>query len=149
MQQSAGQPVPWLPKTHVVVPVDFSDESMKAVDTALELVESPSRVHVIHVLPILAATEPGVIWDTVDDDSRQDHAEEALRRRLADEHYAGIDIVISIGNPGQEIAAFAESTQAELIVMPSHGRTGFSRLLIGSVAERVVRLAHCPVLVLK
>jgi nucleotide-binding universal stress UspA family protein len=141
--------MPWLPKTHVVVPIDFSDESIKAVDTALQLVDSPSRVHVIHVLPILAATEPGVIWDTVDDIGRKDHAEEALQQRLADERYAGIDIVVTIGDPGEEIAGFAESTQAELIVMPSHGRTGISRLLIGSVAERVVRLAHCPVLVLK
>ncbi|MDH3718154.1 MAG: universal stress protein [Planctomycetota bacterium] len=141
--------MPWLPKTHVVVPIDFSDDSIKAVDTALELVDSPARVHVIHVLPILAATEPGVIWDTVDDTGRKEHAEEALQQRLADERYAGIDIVVSIGDPGEEITGFAESTQAELIIMPSHGRTGISRLLIGSVAERVVRLAHCPVLVLK
>ncbi len=119
------------------------------MDTALELVESPSQVHVIHVLPILTATEPGVIWDTVDDASRKEHAEQALHQRLAGQRYAGIDIVVAIGNPGEEITGFAESGQAELIVMPSHGRTGISRLLIGSVAERVMRLAHCPVLVLK
>ncbi|NIL97217.1 MAG: universal stress protein [Planctomycetales bacterium] len=141
--------MPWLPKTHVVVPVDFSDESIQAVDTALELVESPARVHAIHVLPILAATEPGVIWDTVDDAGRKEHAEQALQQRLAGERYAGIDIVVTIGDPGEEISDFAQSIQAELIVMPSHGRTGISRLLIGSVAERVMRLAHCPVLVLK
>lgn len=141
--------MPWLPKTHVVVPIDFSEDSIKAIDTALELVESPSRIHVIHVLPVLAATEPGVIWDTIDDAGRKEHAEDALRKRLADEQYAGVDIAVAIGDPGNEIASFAKSCQAETIVMPSHGRTGVSRLLIGSVAERVVRLAHCPVLVLK
>ena len=46
-------------------------------------------------------------------------------------------------------ASFAQEKHAELIVIPSHGRTGITRLLIGSVAERVVRLAHCPVLVLR
>jgi nucleotide-binding universal stress UspA family protein len=139
----------WLPKTHVVVPVDFSDESFVAVDMALELVESPSQVHTLHVLPVLAVTEPGVIWDTIDDQSRREHAEEALRDKLSDEKYSGIDVVIAIGDPGEEIAEFAQSNGAELIVMPSHGRTGVSRLLIGSVAERVVRLSHCPVLVLR
>ena len=139
----------WLPKSNVVVPVDFSDESLAAVDTALELVESPTRVHVIHVLPHLAPTEPGVIWDTIDDASRQDHAEDALRDRLSVEKYSGIDVVVAIGNPGEEITDFASSINADLIVMPSHGRTGIKRLLIGSVAERVIRLAHCPVLVLR
>jgi nucleotide-binding universal stress UspA family protein len=56
---------------------------------------------------------------------------------------------VRFGDPGREIAAHAEELHAELIVMPSHGRTGLSRLFIGSVAERVVRLAHCPVLILK
>jgi nucleotide-binding universal stress UspA family protein len=139
----------WLPKNSIVVPVDFSDESVAAIETALELVENPSRIHVIHVLPVLAPTEPGVIWDTIDDASRIEHAEEALQKRLSDERFAGIDIAVAIGNPGEEVSNFAESKRAELIVMPSHGRTGIQRLLIGSVAERVVRLAHCPVLVLR
>ena len=139
----------WLPKSNVVVPVDFSSESMAAIDAALELVESPTKIHVIHVLPPLPATEPGVIWDTVDDVSRQDHVEDALRNRLSDENYAGIDIAVAIGDPGEEIVDFAQSVNADVIVLPSHGRTGIKRLLIGSVAERVVRLAQCPVLVLK
>ena len=63
--------------------------------------------------------------------------------------FAQVDFHVRFGDPGREIAAFAESQHADLIVMPSHGRTGLSRILIGSVAERVVRLAHCPVLILK
>ncbi|MEK6248812.1 MAG: universal stress protein, partial [Planctomycetales bacterium] len=133
----------------VVVPVDFSDESIAAIATALELVESVKGVHVIHVLPHLAATEPGVVWDTVDDSSRMDHAEDALRAKLNRDEYQEIDIAVAIGDPGHEIIKFASSLNAELIVLPSHGRTGIKRLLIGSVAERVMRLAECPVLVLK
>ena len=139
----------WLPKTHVVVPIDFSDESIAAIDTALEMVESASRVHLIHVLAEMSAAEPGVVWEMVNDDTRMDHAEDALRSRLKDDKYEGIDVAVTIGDPGHEIADYAASTNAELIVLPSHGRTGLTRLLIGSVAERVVRLAHCPVLVLR
>lgn len=139
----------WLPKRNVVVPCDFSDLSIGAVDTALEMVQSPTNLHVIHVLPELAVGEPGVVWGTVDDDSRREHALEAMRKTFADEKYSGLDFIAVVGDAGHEIIDYAESTDAELIVMPSHGRRGIARLLIGSVAERVVRMAHCPVLVLR
>ena len=139
----------WLPKKNIVVPIDFSDDSLSAVDTALELVGNAASVHVIHVLPLLTVADPGVVWEPVDDESRRSHAEDALRQRLSDERYRGVKVEVTIGDPGHEIADYAQEQHAELIVMPSHGRTGIRRLLIGSVAERVVRLAHCPVLVLK
>jgi nucleotide-binding universal stress UspA family protein len=72
-----------------------------------------------------------------------------LRQRLSSSRYAGIHVTVAIGDAGHEIVALAEKVHADLLVMPSHGRTGLKRLLIGSVAERVVRLAHCPVLVLR
>jgi len=140
--------MPWLPKKCVVVPVDFSDESFVALDTALELA-APASVHIVYVLPVLDPAEPGVIWTTVDNSSRTRHAEDAMRERLADEKHQGVSIEVRFGDPGSEIAHFAQEKNAELIVLPSHGRTGLSRLLIGSVAEKVVRLAHCPVLVLR
>lgn len=139
----------WLPKKTIVVPFDFSDQSTAAVDVALQMVTEPGHVHVVHVVPELVPTEPGVIWSTVDDQSREDHAKEAIRARLGSPNQLGVEIHAEIGDPGRAIADFAEAIEADLIVMPSHGRTGISRLLIGSVAERVVRLAHCPVLVLR
>ena len=141
--------MPWLPKQSVVVPIDFSDESFAALDTAVQLVASPANLHVIHVLPRMETTEPGFIWGMVDDDARRKHARDALHERLVQHDVVGANIVVAIGDPGREIPDFAESLHAELIVLPSHGRTGISRLLIGSVAERVVRRAHCPVLVLR
>ena len=69
--------------------------------------------------------------------------------RFAQTPFEKVDFQVRFGDPGREIAALAEELHAELNVMPSHGRTGLSRLFIGSVAERVVRLAHCPVLILK
>lgn len=141
--------MPWLPKSAVVVPVDFSQESLTAVATALELVASPAHVHVVHVLPALEPTEPGVIWSTIDNTGRLHHAEQALRERLDNVQAGGAKVAARIGDPGREIADFAAEVNAELIVLPSHGRTGLSRMLLGSTAERVVRLSHCPVLVLR
>jgi nucleotide-binding universal stress UspA family protein len=139
----------WLPKECVVVPVDFSAESFAAVDVALTMVTQPAHVHVIHVLAELVATEPGVIWEVIDEEGRRDHALEALCAKLADDRYKGIEICVEFGDPGHRVAEFAAKISADLIVLPSHGRTGLARLMIGSVAERVVRLSHCPVLVLR
>lgn len=139
----------WLPKKKVVVPVDFSAASLQALEAALELVADASHLHAIHVLPMLEPADPGVIWNTVDNLSRVHHAEQALREKLTDPKWKNMQVKISFGDPGHEIADFAQALSAELIVLPSHGRTGITRILLGSVAERVVRLAHCPVLVLK
>jgi nucleotide-binding universal stress UspA family protein len=139
----------WLPKKSVVVPVDFSEESFAAVDLALQLVDTPAGVHVVHVLAEIVATEPGVVWEVVDDQSRREHAEAALGERLSDAKYKGIRVHIEFGDPGHQIADFAAKVGAQLVVLPSHGRRGLARLMIGSVAERVVRLCHCPVLVLR
>ena len=56
---------------------------------------------------------------------------------------------MAIGTPGLEILDYAQEKKVELIVIPSHGHTGIGRFLLGSVAERVVRYSHCPVLVLR
>lgn len=141
--------MPWLPKEKVVVPIDYSDESFQALDTALDLVEGPGHVHVIHVLPDLSLEEFGVAWEAIEDQTRIGEAEKALGKRLADSKYEGLNVKIAVGSPAEEIAAFCQELGADLIVMPSHGRTGLKHLLLGSVAERVTRLAHCPVLVLR
>lgn len=137
----------WWPKKNVVVPVDFSDESFAALDQALEMVDDPSHLQVVHVLADLSANEPGIVWGVVDKASRIQHVMKTFAERLTDEKYTGVNIKVVLGDPGHEIAEFAQQIGADLIVMPSHGRTGLKRLLIGSVAERVVRLAHCPILI--
>jgi len=133
----------------IVAPVDFSDESLAALGTAVDIASSPSDVHVVHVIPQLNVAEPGVIWQEIDDGTRSQHAAEALRKELSDEKYSQVHIHVEVGDPGHRVADFANRISADLIVMPSHGRTGLSHMLVGSVAERVVRLSHCPVLVLR
>lgn len=139
----------WLPKTTIVVPIDFSEHSLAALETSLGMVKDASAIHAVHVLPMLLVVEPGMTWGGVDDDIRRQEALAALTQRTSDPRFAGLHRQIRIGDPGHEIVALAEKLNADLIVMPSHGRTGLKHLLIGSVAERVIRLAHCPVLVMR
>lgn len=137
------------PKKSVVVPVDFSDESMAAVDVGLELVDQPSHLTVIHVQSDVTFAELAELWDTSEDSERTVKAEEALASRFPGEKYKDVQFVVAMGDPGTVIVDRAKKNDAELIVMPSHGRTGLTHLLIGSVAERVTRLADCPVLILR
>jgi len=133
----------------IVAPVDFSDESLASLDTAVDIANRPSDVHVVHVIPEINFADPGVIWQEIDDNGRKQDAEQELRKRLSDGKYSQVQIHIEVGNPGHCVADFAKQIGADLIVMPSHGRTGLAHVLLGSVAERVVRLSHCPVLVLR
>lgn len=136
----------------VLAPTDFSDQSCKAVEVALAMVDRPEQLTVLHVatpLSAFAAGDPAVIWETVSDESRSEHLQQELRNRFSEEKFDAIRLEVLFGSPAEEIAKYAEKDQTELIVLPSRGRTGLARLMIGSVAERVVRLAHCPVLVLR
>ena len=94
-------------------------------------------------------TSPASVWGVVNKISRIQHVKQAFAQRLTDEKYKGVKIEVLLGDAGHEIVDYAKDIGADLIVLPSHGRTGLKRLLIGSVAERVARLAHCPVLILR
>lgn len=133
----------------LVVPIDFSDLSYAALESALEIAEESTEVHVIHVLAELSTMEPGNLYGTLSDDERIASTEEFLRKKLADEKYKNVTVHAVVGDAGREITAFAQRESADLIVIPSHGYGFFKHLLLGSVAERVIRLAHCPVLVLR
>jgi nucleotide-binding universal stress UspA family protein len=141
--------MPWFPKQRVVVPIDFSDESFAALDVGLQLVEMPNQVSIVHVIQDITPLEAGEVWGVVDPMARIENARNALRQRLSAEKYSSVLLEVILGDPAHGIAEFAQQTGAQLIVIPSHGRRGLTRLLMGSTAERVVRLAHCPVLVLR
>jgi len=137
------------PVQKVLVPIDYSDPSIAAVDVALQFVTSARQVHLVHVLPLLTDYEAAVVWSDTADGLRKDKSAGILQERFPDAKYDGLQVEVRFGDPGHEITDYAGEIGADLIVLPSHGRRGISHLLIGSVAERVVRLAHCPVLVLK
>lgn len=141
--------MPWLPKKLVVVPYDFSDDARDAIDTALQLVASPADVRIVYAMQDLSPLEMGEMWTSVDDQVRRDHALKAMREKLTDPKLSQIPLEVVFGDPGHAVTQYASDAKADLIVLPSHGRTGIGRLLIGSVAERIIRYAHCPVLVLR
>lgn len=139
----------FLPRRRIVAPIDFSERSLEAIEVALEIAGSEGTVFAVHVLPEIGPTDPGVVWHPVDDEARRRNAREALGKKLADPRFQPVRCEVRVGDAGHELAHFAQESGADLVVISSHGRTGFKRLLIGSVAERVVRLCHCPVLVLR
>jgi nucleotide-binding universal stress UspA family protein len=132
----------------VVAPVDFSDAADQGVQTAIELSGDPTRVTIVHVTTPVIIVEP-VAYDILDDEERCNQLEVALKKRYSASNYQGVKFAVRVGDPGIEIVKVAESLNAGLIVMPSHGRTGLAHLLLGSVAERVVRTANRPVLILR
>jgi nucleotide-binding universal stress UspA family protein len=139
----------WLPKKLVVVPYDFSTEALEAVEAALNFVSDPHQVRVVYALQDLAPLEMAETWTNFDVNIRREHALKAMREKLADPRYADMQLDVVLGDAGHAIPNYASELGAELIVLTSHGYTGLKRLLIGSVAERIVRYAHCPVLVLR
>lgn len=141
--------MPWSTDQPILVPFDFSEHSLAAVAQAIELAVDPLQIHVLHVIPYLVPTEPGVVWGTIDDEHRIEHAIKELAKVLPEKKYGKLCLDVMIGDPGHVSVDRAEELGAAVIVMGSHGRTGLSRLFLGSVAERITRLAHCPVLVVK
>ena len=133
----------------VVVPIDFSSASASAINIALEIVENPSQLYLIHVMLPLETMSPGVLLGDVTDVSRTAKVTTALKN-LAETHKAAdAHLAVTIGTPGLEIADYAKREKADLIIIPSHGYHGLKRLFLGSVAERVLRHAPCRVLVLR
>ena len=132
----------------VLVPIDFSEPSFEALKEALTLVDSPSHVHAIHVLADLSG-EADIIREAMDVKGREDCAMTALSGKLAAIGAEGVQPIVRSGDPGEVITEVARELGCDLIVMPSRGRRGVSRILLGSVAERVLRLARCPVLVIR
>jgi len=140
----------------ILCPVDFSDSAEHAMRYAAGLAGTfNAELTLVHVIAPVVSALPG---ETALPDTLQADIEEltaACRERL--EHLAaqltseGLTVRQQVlnGVPFVEIVRYARDAASELIVMGTHGRTGLGHLLIGSVAERVVRRAPCPVLTVK
>ncbi|MCA9213057.1 MAG: universal stress protein [Planctomycetales bacterium] len=139
----------WFNNKRILVPFDFSDACLDAIGVAKALAVDTSDIHVIHVLENLPATSPLSIWDPEADEHRKETARKAIKDKLADLDISNVHLDVSIGNPARVVADLAKDIECGLIIIPSNSRSTIERFLIGSVAERVVRLAPCPVLVLK
>ncbi len=140
------------PKQTVIVPIDFSDSSAESVREALRCAASPEGVHVLHVVFDLEPVAPYGYWNFEQPEwfvPRFENAKKHLEEFIRDNKFDGVTSVILRGDAGREIVEYAEQQGADLIVIPSHGYHGVTRVLLGSTAERVIRHAHCPVFVLR
>lgn len=130
----------------VVVPVDLEAPQKEALATAVGAVAPNGEVHVVYVLKPM---EPALMLQ-IPEARRIASARENLQSWIAalDQRPASHTIHVAVGDPAQEVVAYAASVGADLIVLPSHKRRGLVRAFVGSVANRIVRLAEMPVVVL-
>ena len=131
----------------ILHPTDFSEHSRAATELACALARDyGARLYVLHVLPLTLAYGEGFAPPA-------ESPLEEIKLRLDQVGAAAPGVRIERrlfeGRPATEILSLARAMPCDLIVMGTHGRTGLGRLLMGSVAEEIVRKAPCPVLTVK
>jgi len=134
----------------VLVPTDYSEDSLCAIRVAKSIAGEDSDVTVIYVAQDFDLTLHPLTWTSGPmPDYQQDRLMAALRKWSEEHDLGNVNLVVKIGDPGMRVCEYSEEMKIRLIVVPSHGRHGISRLLLGSVAERIIRHCHCSVLVLR
>ncbi len=138
----------------LLCPVDFSDVSKNAFQIAIDLaVLFKADLHVIHVFQMPASTIPEGIYDIPDDmeDKVKSHFSKKLDEFIKNHSTPEINITTGsyAGFPHVEIIKYVNEANADMIVMGTHGRTGLSHVLLGSVTERVIRTSDIPVLTVR
>jgi len=137
-----------LPFRKILSPIDFGENSLAALEVAANFARQASAtVIVLNVVSLIVTADevPAEIYR-----DQESEAKEKLKGIVAS-HLEGIEtqIVVRIGDPAKIIVQCAESLAADVVVMATHGRTGISRVLMGSVTERVLRDSPCPVLTVR
>ena len=163
--------------THLLVPTDFSAPANDALRYAIEEAGlHNAKLTVLHVLPadtqtdvhyVTGAPAPGpqggfdllaggrvggsvpVSQPEIVRRDRSAEAQTQLRDLVANAFQGAWNVEVALGHPADTIVRVAQDRGVDLIVMATHGRTGLQHVLLGSVAEKVVRLAPCPVLTIK
>jgi nucleotide-binding universal stress UspA family protein len=137
---------------HILVPTDFSAYADQALDYAIAFAQALQArltlLHVFHLSPLsVGDMPPAVLSATLQE--METSAQQRMQATLARVHHGGLqaDSAIIEGIPLQTILDTAHARGVDLIIMGTHGRTGLTHAFMGSVAEKVVRLAPCPVLV--
>ncbi|MCK5433152.1 MAG: universal stress protein [Gammaproteobacteria bacterium] len=138
----------------LLCPVDFSDISKNAFQIAIDLaVLFKADLHVMHVFQMPASAIPEGIYDIPDDmeDKVKSHFSKKLDEFIKNHPTPEINITTGsyAGFPHVEIIKYANEANADMIVMGTHGRTGLSHVLLGSVTERVIRTSDIPVLTVR
>lgn len=133
----------------ILSPVQFDDNSMAALSVAKELALTyGATVYVMYVVPIILVPGEGYIVYSLEE--QEQNAKKALAE-MAQQRLSGVkyEILTKIGEIAKSVLDVAHEIRADLIVMATHGRTGIPHFFLGSVTEKVVREAQCPVLTVR
>jgi nucleotide-binding universal stress UspA family protein len=137
----------------ILVPIDFSDCSKKALQYALPLAKQhlAALTLLFVVPPAYGAGEYGGIDYAQLETSMREGGEKELTKLVVDVVCGEVPTgtLVRVGSPSREIIEVARTLPADLIVISTHGRTGFQHVFLGSVAEHVVQRAPCPVFVVR
>jgi len=141
-----------LPIKKILCPTDFSEPSYEAIKTAGELAfhfgSELCLLHVVSPIPVIPMGGGTVFNVPLYEQELEAFSKRSLEEIINQMEWRGMKVrlIVLRGNPADEIVRIAEEEMVELIVIATRGRTGFDRIIFGSVAEKVVRSAPCPVL---
>jgi universal stress protein A len=139
----------------ILCPVDFSEPSLFGLDQAIELARQfQSELEILYVLPVLPPQpmDPNYEFSVPEFEGiLHKEAEEKLGALLKEKIPAGIRAKATLGHghAAKEIVRVAGESKADLVVIATHGHSGWHHLLLGSVAEKVIRHAPCPVFIVR
>ena len=140
---------------HILVPIDLGEPSMRALKHAIAIAESYSASLVLlHVVRTPSADDPAALYLPLPETYINAVVSDAQKRldevlAPADRERLRAKAIVKVGDPLRQIVEYAQGESVDLIVMGTHGRSGVAHLFLGSVAERVVRTAPCPVLTVR
>lgn len=138
----------------ILCPIDFSETSRHALEHAMAMAGwYDSQITALHVIHVPLFPQPPILFaeganNELRSAQERQSREEELRAWLEPAHRAGVktDVIVDEGDTATRIVEHANSPQIDLVVMGTHGLSGFERFILGSVAERVLRKASCPVM---
>jgi universal stress protein A len=138
------------PFKRILAPVDFDPSSLMALDIAAKLAQqNDGTVSVLHIVPV--DIDVSGMPQYVDLIKRQENIDREKLTAIVKQHLTDVkwEVLDEMGPPAEVIVAVATRLPADLIVMVTHGRRGLARLVEGSIAEKVLRHAPCPVLAVR
>lgn len=140
------------PFKKILCPMQFDDAEQVALDLASHMArDMEATVYLLHVVPIMPAI--GAPENTVTAHARAEDDARLRLQKLADERLSGLksEVMTRVATPGETAWAVLEvatELDTDLILLKTHGRSGLAHFIMGSVAEQIVRRAHCAVLTL-
>jgi nucleotide-binding universal stress UspA family protein len=135
----------------ILIATDGSKRTQNAVEMGLKIAtEQHSKVYAVYVVDTVTFTSipMDVTWENMYQ-LLKDEGEDAVKAVKDGAPGADVETHVLEGNPAIEITKFAADNDVDLIIMGTLGKSGIDRILLGSTAEKVIRIANCPVLVIK